>query len=82
MKAAYRPGHRYRVRFKLPTFIEPKMVLAALKRDISDVILSNVVRGTIVLEATWRGASRVIDSEFILESVCLGPASPAPKSAA
>lgn len=76
MRARFDPGHRYRLRCKVPAMLDPRTVVRALQRDVSDVAISNVVRGILTVEATWRGAARVIDTEYLVSVERIDPESP------
>jgi len=81
MIATFTPGHRYRVRFSLPKFIEPRTILNALRNDICDVVVSDVRSSTVTIEATWRGARRTISTDYLLEHARLSSPSKPPSVA-
>lgn len=65
MRVRLEPGKRYRLRCRMPKLIEPRTVVAMLARDVRDVLISDPVAGVVTIEATWRGALRTVDTEFV-----------------
>lgn len=68
MKATLEQGKRYRVRVRVPRFIDHSTAVKLLGNQVVDLVVSEPKHGReLTVDATWRAPTRTIDESFLID---------------